>query len=92
MEGVTTAIIAFVFVCVIYPHLVKSRPQFYGGFAAILLVILIQSVAKMINPDKPPVAAIGITGLLQIASILLIYMSCGGLSVIDLVGDIGEND
>ncbi len=92
MEGVTTAIIAFVFVCVIYPHLVKNRPQFYGGFAAILLVILIESSAKIFaaNPDKPPGVVFAISGLLQVASILLIYMSCGGLSVIDLLGDVGK--
>jgi hypothetical protein len=90
MEGVTTAIIAFIFVCVIYPHLVKNRPQFYGGFAAILLVILIQSIGKMVDPDKTRGAVAGITGLLQVASILLIYMSCGGLSVVDLLADVGK--
>jgi hypothetical protein len=90
MEGITTAIVAFIFVCVIYPHLVKNRPQFYGGFAAILLVILIQSISKMIDPEKTLGVAAGITGLLQIAAILLMYMSCGGLSVIDLASDIGK--
>lgn len=90
MEGVTTAIIAFIFVCVIYPHLVKNRPQFYGGFAAILLVILINSVGRMIDAKAPPVAVEGINGLLQVASILLIYMSCGGLSVVDLLADVGK--
>ncbi|MDB5288973.1 MAG: hypothetical protein JWL69_214, partial [Phycisphaerales bacterium] len=24
MEGVTTAIVAFIFVCIVYPHLVKN--------------------------------------------------------------------
>jgi hypothetical protein len=90
MEGITTAIVAFIFVCVIYPHLVKNRPQFYGGFAAILLVILIQSIFQMIDVEKTRGVVIGITGLLQIAAILLMYMSCGGLSVIDLLSDVGK--
>jgi len=90
MDGITTAIVVFIFVCVIYPHLVKNRAQFYGGFAAILLVILIQSIFQMIDAEKTHGVMVGITGLLQIASILLMYMSCGGLSVIDLASDIGK--
>ena len=34
MEGVTTAIVLFVFACVILPSLVKNRTQFYAAFFA----------------------------------------------------------
>jgi hypothetical protein len=89
MEGVTTAIVAFIFVCVVYPHLVKNKPQFYGAFAAILLVILIQSVMAMVGEHGRGVA-IALTGLLQIAAILLMYMSCGGVTLADLTSEFGK--
>jgi hypothetical protein len=89
MEGVTTAIVAFIFVCIVYPRLVKVRPQFYGAFGAILFVILLQSIAQMLG-DKAMIAALAVTGLLQIAAILLLFMSCGGLTVKDLTSDIGK--
>jgi hypothetical protein len=92
MEGVTTVIVAFIFVCVVYPHLVKNRPQFYGAFAAILLVILIESGAKVFeaNPEKSPGVIFAISGLLQIMAILLMFMSCGGVSLADLSADLGK--
>ena len=40
MEGVTTAIVAFVFVCIIFPHIIKNRPQYYAAVALVLLSIL----------------------------------------------------
>jgi hypothetical protein len=89
MEGVTTAIVAFIFVCIVYPTLVKVRPQFYGAFAAILLVILMDSFARMIG-GKAEDAAYAVTGLLQIAAIVLLFMSCGGLTVKELAADIGK--
>ena len=53
-------------------------------------MILIQSIFQMIDAEKTHGVVIGLTGLLQIAAILLMYMSCGGLSVIDLASDIGK--
>jgi hypothetical protein len=92
MEGVTTVIVAFVFVCVIYPHLVKNRPQFHAAFAAILLVILIESSVKVFaaNPDKPPGVVYALSGLLQVASVVLMYFSCGGITIADLSADLGK--
>ena len=51
MQGVTTAIVAFIFVCVIWPHLVRNRPQFYAALAAVLVVLLLDSLAAMIGSD-----------------------------------------
>jgi len=88
MEGVTTAIVAFIFVCVVYPHLVKNKPQFYGAFAAVLLIILIQSVVAMTG--KGGGVAYGLCGLLQVAALLLMYMSCGGVTLGDLTAEFGK--
>ena len=84
MEGVTTAIVAFIFVCIIYPHLVKNRPQFYAALGAILLLIFLNTLQLMIGNVKFSIVVAVFDGLLQIGAILLLVLSAGGLTVSDL--------
>jgi hypothetical protein len=90
MEGVTTAIVAFIFVCVIYPHLVKNRAQYYGALAAIILVILFSNFGQMSDSDKFRHFVAGFDALLQVAAILLLVVSTGGVTVRELATDIGK--
>lgn len=91
MEGVTTAIVAFIFVCIVYPHLVKNRAQYYGALAAILLVILFSNFGQMSDPDsKFRHFVAGLDALLQVTAILLLIVSTGGVTVRDLATDIGK--
>jgi len=88
MEGVTTAIVAFLFVCVVFPSLVKNRPQWYAALAAIVLVIFFGALRYAFLDSSGLMRFTGfITGMLQIAAILLLILSTGGLSVRDLAGD-----
>lgn len=87
MEGVTTAIVAFIFVCVVYPKLVKNRPQFYGAFAAVLIIILLHSLNVMLGTAGFGVFAGAITGLLQFGAIILLFLSAGGISMRELTDD-----
>jgi hypothetical protein len=91
MEGVTTAIVAFIFVCIVYPHLVKNRPQFWAALAFVLLVILIQSLATVIGSGGFSRFAFAFTGLLQIGAILLLVLSAGGLTVKELTDDLSRS-
>ncbi len=87
MEGVTTAIVAFLLVCVVFPSLVKNRPQWYAALAAVVLVIFFNTLL-MAFPSAGFLRFTGfITGMLQIAAILLLILSAGGLSVRELAGD-----
>ena len=45
MEGVITAVVAFIFVCIIFPSQVKNRPQYYSALLLVLLAILVDAVA-----------------------------------------------
>jgi hypothetical protein len=90
-EGVTTAIVAFIFVCIIYPHLVKNRPQFWAALAFIVVVILLQSLAAIIDSAGFNRFAGAFEGLLQIGAILLLVLSAGGLTVSELAGDLGRS-
>ncbi|HEV2295245.1 MAG TPA: hypothetical protein VGR35_15440 [Tepidisphaeraceae bacterium] len=89
--GVTTAIVAFCFVCVIFPHLVKNKTQFYAGFAAVLLVILLHSLALMLyNSAGFQVFAGAATCLLQIMAIITLFLSAGGITLEQLGGDMSR--
>ena len=35
MDGITTALIGYVFVCIVIPTMVKHKPQFYAGIAVV---------------------------------------------------------
>src|SRR5215212_3033141 len=85
MEGVTTAIVAFIFVCVVWPRLVKNKTQFYAAFAAVLLIILLHSLSVMIYTSAGfQVFSGAAQGLLQLAAIVLLFSGAGGISVKEL--------
>src|SRR4051794_4216427 len=91
MEGVTTAIVAFIFVCVVYPQLVKNKTQFYAAFAAVLVIILLHSLGLMLRDSAGfQVFAGFMSGLLQIGAILLLFMSCGGVSLREIASEMGR--
>ena|SRR5579884_2075675 len=91
MEGVTTAIVAFIFVCIIYPHLIKNRPQFWSALGMVLAGILLDAIGHMAaSPGALERATYVLGALLQIASILLLVMSAGGLTPRQLAGEVGE--
>src|SRR5688500_5146078 len=89
--GVTTAIVAFCFVCVIFPHVVKNKTQFYAGFTAVLLVILIHSLALMLYnaPGFQAVARVA-SRLLEIVAIIALFLSAGGITLKQLGGDMAR--
>jgi protein-S-isoprenylcysteine O-methyltransferase Ste14 len=90
MEGVTTAIVAFIFVCVVFPNLVKQKTQFYAALAAVVLILLVQAVGLAVNKEAFNRVVGFITALLQIAGILMLFLACGGLSARELMGEMGR--
>ena len=89
-EGVTAAIVAFLFVCLIFPSLVKNRPQYYAALGAVLLIILLHAMAAMIKAAGFVVFAGFFTALLQMAAIVMLVLCVGGLTVRDLAGDMSN--
>src|SRR5271156_3084419 len=79
MEGVTTAIVAFLFVCVVFPTIVKNKPQYYAAFAAILLVILLSGLEAVIATGSFHAFATFMITLLQVSAMILLVLSAGGL-------------
>jgi hypothetical protein len=96
MEGVTTAIVAFIFVCLIYPHLIKHKPQFYAALGLVLVIILLDAIGHMVAPTSPTSgeALYRVTyvfaALMQMLAILLLVLCVGGLTVSDLAGEVSN--
>ena len=86
LGGVTTALVIFVLASVLYPKAIKNKAQFYAGFAAVLLILLIHSLDVMIGTATLQVFGGALTGLLQLFALVMFFMSAGGLSV----GELGE--
>jgi hypothetical protein len=82
MPGVTTAIILFVFVCVLFPRLIANKGQFYAGFLLALVVIVFDTFDTRLGLPGPI-----ITASLQVVSVVLLYMAAGGLSARGLSTD-----
>jgi hypothetical protein len=93
MHGVTTALVAFIFFCVIFPERVKNRPQFYAAFGLICAIILLDAVSFMLlglESRSFRVFAYFAIAFLQVGAMLLLFMAAGGLSWQDLKGEMGR--
>lgn len=91
MEGVTTAILLFIFACVLVPSVVKNRPQFYAAFISLLLILLLGALRLMLyNVSGFQVASGVIIGLLQLVAIVMLFLSAGGLTFREFTGDMGR--
>lgn len=90
MDGVTTALVAFILACVLFPHVVKNKPQYYGALAAVMLIILFNALGRMVNAEGFTRFVAVITALLQMGALFLLILSAGGLTVRDLAGELSE--
>lgn len=92
-DGVKTAIIGFIFICIVFPHVIKSKPQYYMALASVLLSMFFQILIALFASD--PYHGFGsvctiFSHFLDMLAILLLVMAAGGLSVKDLAGDMAR--
>jgi len=80
MNGVTTAIVLFLFACLIYPALVKNKHQYYAAFGMICAILLLDALGHAIGSAPFRIFVYFMTALLQIGSILVLFLAVGGLS------------
>jgi len=91
MQGVTTALVAFIFFCVIFPERVKSKAQFYAGLGLICLIILLDALSFALGASGFRVFSYFATALLQVGAILVMFMAAGGLSWHDLKDEMARS-
>jgi hypothetical protein len=87
MEGITTAIVLFIFVCILFPRIVKHRTQFYTAFGLIIVMLLFHTLARMVGNERFFNFVGVVNGLLQLAALVLVVLATGGLSLRDLTGE-----
>ena len=90
MHGVTTALVGFLLVCVVFPNLVKNRPQYYAAFAAVCLIVILDALGLAISGTALAgfrVFAYVICAFLQVAALVLMFLACGGLTFRELADD-----
>jgi hypothetical protein len=89
MNGAITALVGFIFVCVIYPHLIKNKPQFYAALGLTCIDILLDGLGS--------VGGYGFHGflyflcsVLTVGALLLFFLAAGGLTWKELAGDMSH--
>jgi hypothetical protein len=85
----TTPLIAFLFVCLIFPKIVRNRPQFYISFAILVLILLLNIVARMFHDHEGFVYFLSvIVEVLRLIVFILLVLCAGGLSLHELTGEV----
>jgi len=84
----TTPLIAFLFVCLIFPKLVRNRPQFYSAFGLLVLILLLNLVGRMFPNDKFVYFLSVIIEVLRLVVFILLVLCAGGLSLHELTGEV----
>ena len=92
MQGVTTAIVAFIFLCLVIPSLIKNKSQYYAAFIAVVAVIFLDAVAHVFPESAQSIKAVCyvLAGFIQIIAVVMLFLATGGLTFRALSGDMIE--
>ena len=90
LDGVTTAIVLFLFVCLAIPNMVKNKTQYYAGLVCVLIIIFLQALSVPLSGTGFVMFGAFFTGILQIAAILMLVMCVGGMDFAQLTGELGN--
>src|SRR5690606_25894818 len=89
MHGVTAALLGFQLLCLAFPRLVRHKPQYYWSVGLLVLVILLDAIARIFHQTPALLVVIYfLIALLQIGTIALLLMSTGGLSPGELADEL----
>ncbi len=91
LDGVTTALFAFVLVGLIYPHIIKKQRQFYMIVGVVMIIIVLHALTLMLRATGFTVFTGILTGLLQIAGLGLAVMCTGGMAAKELAGELSKS-
>lgn len=92
MDGIKTALVGFILVCMVLPHIVKNRHQYMAAIATVLMMLVLDTLAAAFGTVDGGVwrfcHVMGLT--LQMATFILLVLAAGGLSVGELAGDMAR--
>src|ERR1044071_8878456 len=84
----TTPLIAFLFVCLIFPKIVRNRAQFYISFGLLVLILVLNVVARIFPNDKFVYFLSVVVEVLRLVVFILLVLCAGGLSLHELTGEV----
>jgi hypothetical protein len=84
----TTPLIAFLFVCLIFPKIVRNRPQFYISFGLLVLILMLNVVGRIFPNEKFVYFLSVIIDSLKLVVFILLVLCAGGLSLHELTGEV----
>lgn len=87
MEGIVTAIVGFIFVCIVFPRLVRNKTQFYAAFGMVVLILFFWTLAAVIGNDRFNRVIGAMNGLLTLGAFVMLVLATGGLSLGELTGE-----
>jgi hypothetical protein len=92
MQGVTTAIVAFILLCLAIPSLIKNKSQYYVAFLAVVAVIFLDAVAHVFPDSAASIKAVFyvLAGFIQIIALVMLFLAAGGWTFRALSGDMIE--
>jgi hypothetical protein len=91
MNGVTTAIVAFIFLALAFPSLIKNKTQYYAALLLVVLVIFFDALGHTFAGASN--FAYFVAAILQIGALVTLVLATGGLTVREFgreVGDVAE--
>jgi hypothetical protein len=85
---ISVPIVGFIFVCVIFPHVVKHKPQFYMAFAVVLVILVLNIIVNVVDPLGGAARFFRVLrDVLWIVDLILLALASGGLSMHQLTGE-----
>src|SRR4051812_49045335 len=90
LEGVTTAIVLFLFACLAIPGLIKNRTQYYVAVWCAVGIILMHTLGLMLRNAGFIVFGGVVVGVLQVVAVLMLVLSAGGLTMKSMAGEMGR--
>jgi hypothetical protein len=81
-------LISFIFVCLIFPKIVRNRPQFYIALALIVLTLLLNILAQIVFGTAFARFLLIFNQILLLFTFILLVLCAGGLSLHELSGEV----
>jgi predicted PurR-regulated permease PerM len=90
MDGINTAVVGYLLLCMLWPHLVKSKAYYYLSLAAVLLYILLSALGACFAGYGISRAIAVVATLTCGFALVLAVLASGGLTIREFAGEMGS--
>ncbi|MFI5381305.1 MAG: hypothetical protein ACHRHE_18565 [Tepidisphaerales bacterium] len=91
MDGINTAVVGYLLLCMLWPHLVRGKAYYYLSLASVLAYILLHALAACFDPSGIMIRAINVVAIFSSGlALVLAVLASGGLTVREFAGEMGS--